>query len=171
MNKKITIGIDASLRSCAIIARTDDDFIDFLLIQIKKSNKEHEYEKLLINITHDIKEYIEKYNVDCLFLEGISMNSKSSLRDVIDALHWNIRQLLVQLDIKFYIIPPQQWKKHHNINHDKKKIKELKDEYGKDFWKILSYNKLPQSFKDRIENMKCGKYDLADAYWLASYKI
>lgn len=182
--KKVKIGIDLSLRSTGIsVISKDREIIDLFLHQTEKvkTDNVYEYEDLLIDNIEIFKCYIEfiyyskEYEVEEVLIEGLSFGSKSSLTDFISGHHIALRMMIRELDIPFRIVAPSSWRKTHNIKPKGVTVKELKEEYGNNYLKILAWNKLPEKVKTKIQRhikkielkKKNAEWDLTDAYWIS----
>lgn len=178
---KYRIGIDLSLRSAGITVVDERETLVEIYVHQPKKLKDEVYEELLINNCNRFKEIIieiiKKYDVDRINLEGLSFNSLSSTKDLIDAQWWLVRIFIYNLGIKLKIFSPANWRKINKIKDSKIKLKQYKEELGKDYWKILALGKLNQDTHDKIiyycEDHKLRsktEFDIADSYWIACCK-
>lgn len=181
---KLTCGIDLSLRSTGICFVDEYQTpIEFLLHQTEKIKTDniYEYEDLLIDNIKFFKSYIEsvhyskQFEIEEIVIEGLSFGSKSSLTDFISGHHIMLRCMIRELGIPFRIVTPTQWRRIHKIKPKGITVKELKEEYGNNYLKILAWNKLPEKVKTKIQRhikklelkKKFAEWDLTDAYWIA----
>lgn len=177
-----TLGIDLSLRSTAfVLSDKNGKIIECKLFKTKKTD-DICYENLLQQNAKKFKEYleklIEKHTIDKIVLESLSFNSKSKIKDVIDAHYWLLKIVIYNLNIELVEVAPREWRKKHNIKPADKKVKELKAELGDNFWKILTVKKLNspirKSMDKYIKSIGLNKrkndaeiWDLADAYFVS----
>lgn len=174
--KKVNIGIDLSMRSTGIVLTNKNKIIHQYIYQ----NKENNHVKLLIEIRDYIRtvfKFIQsKYIIGNINLEGLSLNSESTVLDVISTNNWNVRMVLYELNLKYTMVAAREWRKYFDIQGDKK-IKEHKKELGSKFWKILTFNKLDKKSSENILNF-CSdnnlvgdsRFDLADAYFISRFE-
>lgn len=174
---KYKIGIDLSLRSCGVtVVDACKNLVEIYMHQPKKI-KDEAYEDLLINNNNRFREIlteiIEKYDIEQINLEGLSFNSLSSTKDVIDGQYWMLRCFIHKLNIPLKIFSPANWRKINKIKDPNIKLKDYKKELGKDYWKILALGKINQVNHDKIiyycedNNLKSkSEFDIADAYWI-----
>lgn len=165
------LGIDLSLRSTGIVLSDDKKIINCWLYQ----PTEKCYEQLLL----DYREYFEKFfNLGhvfhCINIEDLSLNSKSSVKDVIAANYWNLRCYIHENHFHYKVFSPSNWRKVQEIIPKDRKQKDLKQELGKDYLKILAVKKLSSDnfetiakFKEENKLPEKTIYDLADAYWIS----
>lgn len=173
----IKIGIDQSLRSTGISILRDNELIENFIYQ----PTEKCYEQLItdsINFYCDLFEDLhEKYHIDTINLESLSFNSVSSSKDVIATCHWNLRCILYNMGYQVNIVSPAQWRKFNQIIPKNKKQKELKQEIGKDYLKILAWDKLDVDTQDKImlfckknKLKKKSGWDLTESYWIGRFE-
>ena len=175
--KKIKIGIDLSLRSAGISIVDLKNNLLKIYVHQPKAIKDESYEDLLINtmirFKEIFKEISDEYEIDKINLEGLSFNSKSKVRDVIDANFWMLRCLIRELRFKLEIYSPANWRKINSIKDKNIKISKYKEDLGKDYWKLLALGKLNKETHDKIiyfcedNNLKSkSEFDIADSYWI-----
>ena len=171
----VQVGIDLSMRSSAICLSTDEKVYEFFIYQ----PQEKIYEKLIIeNIDFYetlLKHLLTKYNFTKVNIEGLSLNSKSAVLDIICTNHWTFRMILYKLGFEYNTPAPREWRKHFNIQ-DGRKIKDLKVEFGVKFWKVITFAKLNKRVEKDIltfcsDNDLIGdsRYDLADSYFISRF--
>jgi len=170
--------IDLSMRSTGITYCKDKNLIDFTLIK----EPDLKYEDLLIHNINKVIKFIGNHieNDNCVIvLEGLSYNSLSGERDVIDGQHWYLRcELKKSFPLaKIVIVSVKEWRsplftKDENktlreakkkLKTDKKKIKGLKGEerktvsaFNKELEnaadiKLATYNKLTDDVKEQFK--------------------
>lgn len=189
MNNKV-LGIDLSLRSTGLCCNNK-----FQLIQISDLNDE----ELIIEIYNRIKDFISIEKPNNINLEGLSLDSISRAKDIIQGNFWYLR---CRLKIDFFNIPVnivsvKSWRnplfskeEKKEMLQAKKSLKKLKLEI-KNLTKTEKKNilleneklillsnikyqtflKLPSNIQTKIKeiNIKDGKYDLCDSYFISKY--
>lgn len=185
------IGIDASLRSTAIVNINENkNLIDFKLIKSKpneiKTNKNKPYpvfndEDLIIynskEVVSFVKKCIDKNIINGIVIEGLSFAGLSGSKDIIQGSFWNILVELKKVfpDIPRGRIPVSSWRSPLTTKEERKLYKE---KYGKKGIKELIVGKLPKEIKTKFEKYikenkyeKDGIYDLADAYFICCFRL
>lgn len=187
------IGIDLSLRSTGICVLSNSSLY-FKLIQ---PNEQIKNEELLQTIWSELYSFIKQFDKPKINLEGLSLDSVSSSKDIIAGNFWYVRTQLSILNYSFQIVPVTEWRnplfskqdrKQHNA--DKKKLKEYKssvkhlnrkeliemNKLNKHLFleadiKELTYRKLPDNVRLHIETITNdkSKYDLCDSYFISSF--
>ena len=169
----IKIGIDQSMRSSAISVLNNDELIELFIYQPVEKN----YYKLLndsynfyFNLFTKLK---NKYIIEIVNIEDLSLNSKSAVKDVIFTNHWLLRLVLWNLNINHKVISPAQWRKINEIIPKDKKQKEWKIEIGKNYLKELALRKADKKTIDKIMKFckdnklkKKSEHDLIESYWI-----
>lgn len=180
------VGIDPSINSTGVCVYDDENNINYYYIipskmtkkmisfsyeniqlypynkiDIDKHSEYTEKEKIkfqnIYNICTNISNIIDKYNVKEVRMEGVSYGSTGSAALVdLSFLNACIRMLLKNKDISFTIISPTSLKKFVCGNGQAEK------DVIVDAWKRIDN-------KYDIKDIKTD--DLADAYFLAHYKI
>ena len=169
----IKIGIDQSMRSSAISVLNNDELIELFIYQPTEKN----YYNLLKGSSeyyYNLFEKLnEKYEIEIVNIEDLSLNSKSAVKDVIFTNHWLLRLILWNLDINHKVISPAQWRKINEIIPKDKKQKEWKIELGKDYLKILALKKADKKTIDKVMKFckdnklkKKSEHDLIESYWI-----
>lgn len=192
------IGLDVSLRSSGLtFFDTDTNQFEYKLIQ--PSPKVYNDEDLLIYITDEILSFITIYKPSHIGLEGLSYNSLSSNKDLIDGLHWMLRcEIIKQFPyIKLDVVPVLTWRSKIFNKEERKLIKEISDKVkllkielkslSKEDKKILALEnenlirsndikfqtwlKLPEPYKSMFEDIgfKKGCFDLSDSFFINQY--
>lgn len=187
------ISIDASLRSTGLCAVDENKtLLNFGLIKSKPNEGKTKKEKsngllvlndedLIIYNTVEVLKFIsqcaELEAVDAIVVEGLSFNSLSGNRDLIDGNFWSIR---VGIRKKYPTIPVeivsvQSWRNKILNKEDRKKAKEV---YGKGWQKKGVVDKLPEDIKAKFMGYlkwkgfeSTGLYDLADSFSLSRYYL
>ena len=124
-------------------------------------NKAHNIYNICVRVKQVIKENVEWYSGDNInncevFMEGVSYGSLGSAALVdLSGLNFAIRNVLIELGVKFTIVSPSQNKKFATGlgNADKEHM-------------IFSWLMIEKHLKD-IKDIKID--DLADAYFLSNY--
>lgn len=118
------------------------------------SEKEYEKSKNIHDICIHIKSILKKYKPSLVIMEGLSYGSNGQLGDL-GGLNFAIRMVMIDLGIKFLIVPPTTWKKQQIgiAGAEKDIIVKL--------WKNIDKNII------NITDIKLD--DLADSYFLAHY--
>jgi len=173
------LSLDISLRCTGItLLDLNGNLIDFTII----ANEEIKNEQLLDKNQKDISEFVNKYSnvISKIAIEGLSFQSASKVRDLIDANFWGIRLLLWKKfkNIPIDIVPVTQWRKLVIPIERSRELKKL-IKWGivkKVNWqKIECVCKLPKKVKLRFEEYlgkkKNGLFDLTDSYFLGQYII
>lgn len=187
------ISLDISLRSSGLCAISEDkSLLNFGLIKSKPNEGKTKKEKanglsvlndedLIIYNTKEVIKFIEQSAeleaVDAITIEGLSFNSLSGNRDLIDGNFWGIR---VGIRKKYPTVPVevvsvQSWRNKILNKEDRKKAKEM---YGKGWQKKGVVDKLPEEVKAKfIGYLKCkeyestGLYDLSDSFAIGQYYL
>lgn len=187
------ISIDASLRSTGICAIDENkNLLNFGLIKSKPNEGKTKKEKanglpilndedLIIHNTSEVIEFIEQCAafeaIDAIVIEGLSFNSLSGNRDLIDGNFWGIRVAIKKKypTIPVEIVSVQSWRNAILNKADRKKAKEL---YGKLWQKKGVVDKLPENVKSKFMDYlkfksfeNTGLYDLADSFMLGNYYL
>lgn len=145
--------------------------MDFEIIQ----NTTLEQEDLIIYNSNKIIEFIKRFDVYGVAIEGLSFMSKSSFRDLICGNFWNLRCSIRSYNENIFIgiIPVLTWRNRILSKEERKEVCKIKDGL-----KISVVNKLPLYVKDSflkyIEKNNLPEksiYDLSDAYFIAQHRI
>jgi hypothetical protein len=180
----IVIGLDISMRSSALVARTKTEVLDFKVITSKK--EEYDNESLLAYNIDQVLTFLHQFKKDepDIVMEGLSLRSVAGTLDRIVGNHWAIRTAIWSVfGFAPKIVAPASWRKHILTRVDldellemrrakmpsaktKKKTKEICcDKIDKDLiYRYNSYIKTEKLSKDAI-------YDLSDAYHIAGYGL
>jgi hypothetical protein len=166
------IGIDLSLRSTGLVRLSlDGELLDFDIVRSPKLTEEN----LLLYNTKNIMKFIEMGKIYSVAIEGLSLNGKSAMKDMIDGNYWMVRSAIKKYNSKIFIgaIPVLTWRCDILSKKERKKAKKVKDglkifvvdkldtEIQIAFLKYLKQQNLPNK----------SLYDLADAYFIAQHRI
>jgi len=185
INTEYLISLDASLRSTGwcVFNQYTNELEDFGIIKTKDVIDEIYQEDLLLYIKEELEKIYCKYSdygsYDSLdiVIEGLSLGSKSTMKDLIDGMHWGIRTHFRQYlpNNLIGVIAPTEWRNNQSTKENRKVAKEL---FDKDPLKQMMVAKLPGSicndFMKYIQECDYNKeslYDLTDAYFLGIYRL
>lgn len=188
------IGIDLSLRSTGVCVIDNGD-PHFHLIKTSDKLKD---ETLLRHIWNEIYSIVRQYNKPVIKIEGLSYDSISNSKDIIAGNFWFVKTHLHILNHKVQVIPVSEWrnplftKEERKLLTENKKLfkqyeseckgisraeKKLLNQQNQELLnnadiKYLTFYKLPDNVKLQIESIASdkSKYDLSDAYFIASHK-
>ena len=141
----------------------------------KKYPIENGYEMLINGISDRIVYLILRFEIDKICIEGLSFMAKSSVRDVIDGLQWNVRCTISRQfqEILVGIIPVKSWRNWF-LSPDERKKKKKKCPTIKD----ITFFNLPDSVRKKFilyveeENLNFDAlYDLGDSYAMGIYRL
>ncbi|NOR27654.1 MAG: hypothetical protein GQ540_03885 [Lutibacter sp.] len=186
------IGIDLSLRSSGLVCIDHrKNIVDLKVIKSKpndlKSNKKLPYpvkndEELLIYNSLEMESFIYEnygYGLKGIVIEGLAYGGQSGMKDIIQGNFWYCRTFIYDMfkPICIGIVPVTEWRKPI-VPEVKQAKKDLKEKYGKEWVKIVTYNRLPKKAKCVIDKYildnklpKKTEYDLADAYFLSVFRL
>jgi hypothetical protein len=104
------LGLDLSLRSAGMVVLTNGYLEDFMLVN--SDSKSLNEEKLLIYNSSKVIEFVDKHRPDKIGIEGLSFNSLSGSKDLIDGNFWYIRTEIYRAfpKIPVEIIPVKTWR-------------------------------------------------------------
>jgi Holliday junction resolvasome RuvABC endonuclease subunit len=161
----IICGIDQSLTSTAVLIfnLNTEEVISCNLIKTKNKDKAKEFtkEERIKSIRDEIKVLLEKYNVEYVFLEGLSLKNKNSVsaRDL-SGLFYSIVILCLDNQIPYTFFPPTTVKAFAYKGNASKE-------------EILS--RIPENVREMFDKLKAKKttgiFDLADAYFIGQLGI
>ena len=156
----VIASIDQSLTKTAIcIFDTESLFmIDFKLIKsiAKIKGKIVPFEYRMISIGEDMLNFIHKYNVNQVIIEGLAMNRNTVTARPLAGLFYYINIELIKNNIPYFNLPPKTVKKFATGSGNA-----TKDEMIKALPK-----KVLQKFMDAGIKKTTGLHDLADAYFI-----
>lgn len=188
------VGIDLSLRSTGLCHIDDKGKATFALV----CNKEDDAE-LLVKNADDILAFLKDKKFDAINIEGLSFASASSSKDILWGNFWYLKVRLWQVypDIPIKIVAVLSWRsplfnkaERDAIKAADKEVKALKVEMKgmkkqekaaflleheatilAASTKYQTFLKCPEAIKKQIlaVTTKDGKFDLTDAYFIASY--
>jgi hypothetical protein len=168
--------IDLSLRSTGVcIMDWAGKLIDAKLFT--PSAKEWNDEELLMHIAESITEFLKKFSVSAIAIEGLSFNSFSSEKDKINGNFWHLRCALKEAfpEVPIGIIPVNSWRNHLL---SKEEQREIKKSAIKDAIKKACVLRLPKEVEEAFShNINANKhpskciYDLTDAYFLGKFRL
>lgn len=118
------------------------------------SEKEVEKAKNILYICNFIKKIIKKHKPTVVIMEGLSYGSNGQLGDL-GGLNFSIRMVLLEMGVRFVIVPPTTWKKQQLGIAGAEKDIIVKA------WKNIDKNIA------NIDEIKLD--DLADSYFLAHF--
>lgn len=118
------------------------------------NEKEVEKAKNILYICNFIKKIIKKHKPTVVIMEGLSYGSNGQLGDL-GGLNFSIRMVLLEMGVKFVIVPPTTWKKQQLGIAGAEKDIIVKA------WKNIDKNMA------NIDEIKLD--DLADSYFLAHF--
>ena len=118
------------------------------------NEKEVEKAKNILYICNFIKKIIKKHKPTIVIMEGLSYGSNGQLGDL-GGLNFSIRMVLLEMGVKFVIVPPTTWKKQQLGIAGAEKDIIVKA------WKNIDKNIA------NIDEIKLD--DLADSYFLAHF--
>lgn len=118
------------------------------------NEKEVEKAKNILYICNFIKKIIKKHKPTVVIMEGLSYGSNGQLGDL-GGLNFSIRMVLLEMGVKFVIVPPTTWKKQQLGIAGAEKDIIVKA------WKNIDKNIA------NIDEIKLD--DLADSYFLAHF--
>ena len=131
---------------------------------------------MLINgISDRIVYLILRFEIDKICIEGLSFMAKSSVRDVIDGLQWNVRCTISRQfqEILVGIIPVKSWRNWFLSPDERKKKKNCKNGL-----KNVTFFNLPDDIQKEFilyveeEKLKWDSlYDLGDSYAMGMYRL
>lgn len=187
------ISLDISLRSTGLCAVDENqNLLNFGLIKSKPNEGRTKKEKanglpilndedLIIYNTSEVIKFIEQSAaleaIDAIVIEGLSFNSLSGNRDLIDGNFWGVRVGIRKKypNVPVEIISVQSWRNKILNKEDRKRAKEL---YGKGWQKKGVVDKLPEDIKAKFMGYlkwkgyeSTGLYDLADAFAISRYYL
>ena len=178
--KTTIIGIDPSINSTGVcvnknnknvyynivskrtkkLEKFNSKYIDILFYEkntdksLNYNEKEVEKAKNILYICNFIKKIIKKHKPTVVIMEGLSYGSNGQLGDL-GGLNFSIRMVLLEMGIKFVIVPPTTWKKQQLGIAGAEKDIIVKA------WKNIDKNIA------NIDEIKLD--DLADSYFLAHF--
>ena len=118
------------------------------------NEKEVEKAKNILYICNFIKKIVKKHKPTVVIMEGLSYGSNGQLGDL-GGLNFSIRMVLLEMGVKFVIVPPTTWKKQQLGIAGAEKDIIVKA------WKNIDKNIA------NIDEIKLD--DLADSYFLAHF--
>lgn len=150
------IAIDQSFTHTAVcVFENNGELKEFTVLKSSKTEKDSSYEIRIKQIVENLMEYISKFDVTNIALEGLSMNKNSTTARPLGGLYYHMCINFINANIEYETIPPKTVKKfakHGNASKDE------------------MYEVLPNEIKDMFtkENYKktTGLYDLTDAYFI-----
>ena len=175
------LSIDASLRSTGFVVFYDDGQMnDYGVINtsIKKFPVSVGYEPVINNIAKHVKWIISFHDIDTVVIEGLSLGSKSKVRDAIDGLHWTLRCSIVKdwPDVLIGVVPVFSWRNWLLPKEIRNKKNKKKNQWPT--IKDLTFYSLPIDIQEEFIayvaefNLKYDAiYDMADAYGLGLYRL
>lgn len=170
------LAVDMSLRSSGVVILNDDDTLrDFFVLNTTAKDFPYD-EHLIIYLRNQIK-YTILHNADInkFVIEGLSLNSASSRKDVIAGAYWGIRTLITEEFSHILIgsVPVKSWRNWATTKEEREFYKEI----CPDFLKNVVFGKLSIDIQDKflryivVNNLSPkAMFDLADAYWLGRYR-
>lgn len=158
-----TLGIDQSFTCTGlVVVDENEEVIGYKLINTDK-DKEDTYTNFrrAKKISDEIVEYIISMNIDKVHIEGLGFGASGDATRNLAGLQYLIVNECLDRGIEPLIVAPTSLKKFATGSGKAKKTEV--------FESIEDSN--PSFFKDLLEVKKTkGRYDLADAYWLAVFK-
>lgn len=180
LTKTTIIGIDPSINSTGIcvnknnknvyynivskrtkkLEKFNSKYINILFYEkntdksLNYNEKEVEKAKNILYICNFIKKIIKKHKPTVVIMEGLSYGSNGQLGDL-GGLNFSIRMVLLEMGVKFVIVPPTTWKKQQLGIAGAEKDIIVKA------WKNIDKNIA------NIDEIKLD--DLADSYFLAHF--
>ena len=180
LTKTTIIGIDPSINSTGICVNKNNKNVYYNIVskrtkQLEKfsskyinilfyekntdkslnyNEKEVEKAKNILYICNFIKKIIKKHKPTVVIMEGLSYGSNGQLGDL-GGLNFSIRMVLLEMGVKFVIVPPTTWKKQQLGIAGAEKDIIVKA------WKNIDKNIA------NIDEIKLD--DLADSYFLAHF--
>lgn len=180
LTKTTIIGIDPSINSTGIcvnknnknvyynivskrtkkLEKFNSKYINILFYEkntdksLNYNEKEVEKAKNILYICNFIKKIIKKHKPTVVIMEGLSYGSNGQLGDL-GGLNFSIRMVLLEMGVKFVIVPPTTWKKQQLGIAGAEKDIIVKA------WKNIDKNMA------NIDEIKLD--DLADSYFLAHF--
>ena len=180
LTKTTIIGIDPSINSTGIcvnknnknvyynivskrtkkLEKFSSKYINILFYEkntdksLNYNEKEVEKAKNILYICNFIKKIIKKHKPTVVIMEGLSYGSNGQLGDL-GGLNFSIRMVLLEMGVKFVIVPPTTWKKQQLGIAGAEKDIIVKA------WKNIDKNMA------NIDEIKLD--DLADSYFLAHF--
>ena len=180
LTKTTIIGIDPSINSTGIcvnknnknvyynivskhtkkLEKFNSKYINILFYEkntdksLNYNEKEVEKAKNILYICNFIKKIIKKHKPTIVIMEGLSYGSNGQLGDL-GGLNFSIRMVLLEMGVKFVIVPPTTWKKQQLGIAGAEKDIIVKA------WKNIDKNMA------NIDEIKLD--DLADSYFLAHF--
>lgn len=180
LTKTTIIGIDPSINSTGIcvnknnknvyynivskrtkkLEKFSSKYINILFYEkntdksLNYNEKEVEKAKNILYICNFIKKIIKKHKPTVVIMEGLSYGSNGQLGDL-GGLNFSIRMVLLEMGVKFVIVPPTTWKKQQLGIAGAEKDIIVKA------WKNIDKNIA------NIDEIKLD--DLADSYFLAHF--
>lgn len=173
------LSIDQSLRSTGICLFENQSLVDFKIISTEKFDGEL-FEHTLGNISDKIIKSVNDLSNINFVIEKQSLQSKSSLRDVLFSLHWIIRTDILRKfpNSNIGCVPVSAWRNWFTTKEDRKKAKDL---HKKNHNKMVTVDKIKELyprqydlFNNYIKEHKFKKdsiYDLSDAFALGLYRL
>lgn len=187
------IGIDLSMRSTGLTYKNEDELI---FDSINPSAKTYNDELLLSYNAKMVCNFIDKFDIDVICLEGLSHNSISSSKDLIAGNFWHVRIAIKERypEIPLYVVPVKSWREPLFTKEERKKISECTKEFkelkklmkgcnkterqglsegnegiilGSDI-KYQTYLKLPEDIRERLKD-NSAKYDITDSYFIVKH--
>lgn len=180
------ISIDQSLRSTGVCVFKLDKLFDFFVIKTKLSEDNVYIENDFIKIWVRIETYIMdnlcsnhllSHDYPDFVFEGLSLNSKSSMKDIISGLHWFLRTMVKYSfpNSLIGVIPPREWRNHYIT---KEEMKIAKQKYKKNTLKEVVKEKTDIEIRNRFdEYIQQNKFnyetmfDLCDSYAMGKYRL
>lgn len=180
LTKTTIIGIDPSINSTGICVNKNNKNVYYNIVskrtkKLEKFNSKHinilfyekntdkslnynekevEKAKNIFYICNFIKKIIKKHKPTVVIMEGLSYGSNGQLGDL-GGLNFSIRMVLLEMGVKFVIVPPTTWKKQQLGIAGAEKDIIVKA------WKNIDKNIA------NIDEIKLD--DLADSYFLAHF--
>jgi len=156
--------IDQSLTNTGIIVFNlyTEEIIDLRVLKSIKRDKNREYtpEERIFALNEAIYRFIDEYNCEFVFLEGLSLNSNSRTMRDLAGLYYVIKSSLYGKSIPCEHIPPKSVKAFAlNGNAKKEEMFEVIPQRDKEIIIDAGFKKTT------------GLYDLSDAYFIGKFGI
>lgn len=154
------LGIDQSFTSTGIVVLDDyDSLIHHEVISTKKSDDALQIFQRMITISTQVIDIIKTHDIKSIAIEGLSFMSKGDATRNLAGLQGALVSSIIQKypnDIVTIVAPPTL--KKYATGSGKAKKEDIFDSLPTDIKEL--FGKIP---------VAKGRYDLSDAYWLASY--
>lgn len=110
---------------------------DYFLIETEKTKNTKtpsiDNTRRIIKIRDEVKEILNKYKVTHICMEGLSYGSKGRSVMQIGGLTHILRELFIELNIKFIVIPPKTLKKWFTGNGNSNKFGMIEEAVKRDY--------------------------------------